>query len=60
MDVNGESDPAAGIEEAIDPHAMLHADLETGLGSPETREPKLRSAMDTRIRSTMKDLETYG
>ena len=42
MIVNGESDPTAGIEEAIDPHAMLDADLEVGDAVPEARDSKRR------------------
>ena len=60
MIVNGEADPTAGIEEAIDPHAMLDADLEVGDAVPEARDSKMQSNMDKQIRITMKDLETYG
>ena len=60
MIVNGDSDPKAGIKEAIDPHAMLDADLEVGDAVPEARDSKLQSAMDEKNRITMKDLETYG
>ena len=60
MIVNGEADPTAGIEEAIDPHAMLDADLQVGDAVPEARDPKMQSNMDKQMRITMKDLETYG
>ena len=50
MIVNGEADPTAGIEEAIDPHAMLDADLEVGDAVPEARDPKMQSNMDKQIR----------
>ena len=58
--VNGDSDPTAGIEEAIGPHAMSDADLEVGDAVPEARNSNLQSATDKHIWITMKDLETYG
>ena len=60
MIVNDDSDRTAGIEGAIDPHAMLDADLEVGDAVPEARDSKLQSAMDKQIRITMRGLETYG
>ena len=51
MIVNEDSDPAAGIEEAIGPHAMLETDLEVGDTVPEARDSKLQSAMNKQIRS---------
>ena len=51
MIVHGDSDPAAGGEEDIDPHAILDADLEVGDEAPEARDSKLQSAMTNRFGS---------
>ena len=47
--INGDSDPTAGIEEAIDPHAMLDADLEVGDAVPEAHDSKSQSDMVRQI-----------